>query len=101
MDADGGAQGGHVIRHVREHSLPRVLPSSRFSEVQIPRLMAHSRILRASGCALPSCERNATEATVLGASDTGAMADRLATNETGFVTRWLWGGNWHPTAMVS
>ena len=75
LDADGGSQGSHVIRYVREHALPRVLPSSRFSEVRIPRLMAHSRILRASGCALPSCERNATEATVLGARDTGALED--------------------------
>jgi hypothetical protein len=82
LDADGGAQGSHVIRHVREHPLPRVLPSSRSSEVRILRLMAHSRILRASGCALPSCERN-SEATVLGARDTGAMADRLATQRTG------------------
>ena len=35
--------------------------------------MAHAGFLRASGCALPSCERNATEATVLGARDTGAL----------------------------
>jgi hypothetical protein len=84
-DADCGSQGSQVIRYVREHSLPRVLPSSRFPEGRIPRLMAHPRILRASGCALPSFERNATEATVLGARDTGAMADRLATHESGFV----------------
>jgi hypothetical protein len=59
-----------------------------FSEVRIPRLMAHSRILRASGCALPSCERNATEATVLGARDTGAMANRLAADKSR--SRGLW-----------
>ena len=35
--------------------------------------MAHAGFLRASGCALPSCERNATEATVLGARDTAAL----------------------------
>ncbi len=85
LDALGGAQGGHVIRHVREHSLPRVLPSSRFSEVRIPRLMAHSRLLRASGCALPSCERNAAEEALLDTNDWRAVAHRLAADESGRV----------------
>lgn len=75
LDADGGAQESHVIRHVREHSLPRVLPSSRFSEVRIPRLMAHSRVLRASRCALPSCTGNAAEATVLVARERWTLAN--------------------------
>jgi hypothetical protein len=42
-----------------------------FSEVRILGLVAHSRILRASRRTLPPCERNAAEATVLGARDTG------------------------------
>jgi len=27
MDADGGAQRGHILRHLSEHAVPRVLPS--------------------------------------------------------------------------
>src|SRR6266568_719555 len=67
LDANGGAQRGHVIRHVPEHTLPRVLSSSGLSAVRIRRLMAYSRILRAGGCALSPCARNTAKTVILGA----------------------------------
>jgi len=35
IDADNSAEGDHLFRHIPEHSLPRVLPSSRLSKMQI------------------------------------------------------------------
>ena len=46
---DGSAKGNHVLRNIPEYAMPRILPSSRFSEVRVPRLMAHAGILWA-GC---------------------------------------------------
>jgi hypothetical protein len=35
LDADSSARGDHIFRHVSEHLMSRVLPSSRFSEVWV------------------------------------------------------------------
>src|SRR5437868_14301169 len=35
IHADNSAEGDHLFRHIPEHSLPRVLPSSRLSKMQI------------------------------------------------------------------
>ena len=77
--------GSHFVRHVREHTMPRILPSSRFPEVWICRLMAHTRLLRASRRALSSWEGNAAEEALLGAHEWRAVAHRLATDEPGCV----------------
>ena len=45
LDADGGAEGNHVLRDIPEHAMPRILPPPRLSEVRVPRFMAHSRLL--------------------------------------------------------
>jgi hypothetical protein len=45
VDANGGAEGSHFVRYIREHPLPRVLSPSRFPKVRIPRFLAHTRIL--------------------------------------------------------
>ena len=82
VDANGGAEGGHILRYVREDALPRVLSPSRFPEVRIPRLVAHTRLLRAGGCALPSCEGNPAEEAVLGTRDGRTLANRLAADES-------------------
>src|SRR6266571_6575911 len=47
LDADGGAQGGHFLRHVPEHPVPRILPSSRLSEARVSGFVAHAGFLRA------------------------------------------------------
>ena len=86
VDANGGAQGSHVIWDVSEHALPRVLPSSRFSPIWFLRLVAYTGFLRAYGGALPSCERNAAETTLLGSSAGWTLADRLASDESGSVS---------------
>ena len=44
LDADGSSQGSHLVRHVREHAMPRILPPSGFPEVRISRLVAHTRL---------------------------------------------------------
>ena len=74
VDADGGAEGDHVLWDIPEHPMPRVLPSSRLSEVRVPRFVAYSRLLRASGCALPPCAWDTAKETVLGACGTWALA---------------------------
>src|ERR1017187_5057183 len=86
MDSHVGAKRGYLFRNVPQHPLPRVLPPSRFSAVRIPRLMAHTRFLRAHGCAVPPCQGNAPKATVLGVDGRWAMADRLAEDESGFLS---------------
>src|SRR5207247_3348113 len=48
VDADGSTEGNHFLWNVPEYAMPRVLPSSGFSAVQISRFMAYSRLLRAS-----------------------------------------------------
>src|SRR2546428_13815628 len=65
--------------------MPRVLPSSGFSAVQISRFMAYSRLLRASRRAVSPCERYRAEATLLGASCRRALEDRLAAYQSGRV----------------
>ena len=55
---------------------------SRLSEVRVSRFVAHSRLLRASGCPLPPYARNNAKETVLGANGGRALADRLAANES-------------------
>src|SRR5215469_136895 len=82
MDAIGGAEGSHFIRYIREHPLPRVLSPSRFPEVRICRHIAHTRVLRASRCALPSCEGYAAKEAVLDTRDGGALAHRLAAHKS-------------------
>jgi len=83
MDEDCGAEGDHVLWDIPQHPVPRVLPPSGLSEVRVPRFMAHSRILRASRCALPPCAGDAAKKTILGTSIGWSMADRLAANESG------------------
>jgi hypothetical protein len=68
---------GHVIRHVHERSVPRVLSPSRFPEVRIRRLMAHTRVLRACRRFTIMRGGNAAEEALLGATERGAMAHRL------------------------
>src|SRR5438132_4507656 len=82
MEADGSAQGSHVVRYIPKHALPRVLPSSRFSEVRVPRLMAHAGILWAGCRVIPPCARNTAERALLGARDRRSLANRLATDES-------------------
>jgi hypothetical protein len=75
LDADGGSQRGHIIRHFPEYPVPRVLSSSRFQEVWLCGLVAHSRVLRESGCPLPSCEGNAVKEAILGSCGGWALAN--------------------------
>ena len=42
-----------------------------------------------------SCAGHADDDTVLGACGRRAMAHRLATRESGFVTQWLWAAYWY------
>src|SRR5437588_7556917 len=82
MDANGSAEGSHVVRHVHEHPLSRILPPSRFPEVRIPGLVAHSRVLRKNRCAVPPCACNTVEETVLGSYGRRTLANRLAADES-------------------
>jgi len=86
VDADGGAEGNHFLRHVREHPLPRILPSSWLPAVRISGFVAHSRILWAHSGAVPPCAWNASEATILGGSAGRTLANRLAAHESGCLT---------------
>ena len=54
-----------------------------FHRFRFLRLVAYTGVLRAYGCALPSCEGNAAEATLLGSSAGWTLADRLASDESG------------------
>src|SRR5207253_211784 len=83
MDADGGAEGSHVVRHVREHPLSRVLPSSRLQEVRVQGFMAYARLLRESRRALPLCPVYTNEKAVLGSDGRRTLANRLAADESG------------------
>ena len=85
VDADGSTEGNHFLWNVPEYAMPRVLPSSGFSAVQISRFMAYSRLLRASRRAVSPCERYRAEATLLGASCRRALEDRLAAYQSGRV----------------
>src|ERR1700730_8022214 len=87
MDADGGAEGDYVLWDISEHSVPRILPPSRFSAVRISRFMAHSRFLRAHCCAVPPRAGNTTKAIVLGANCGRALAHRLAAYQSRCVIR--------------
>ena len=85
MNANGSAEGSHVVRHVPEHPLSRILPPSRFPEVRIPGLMAHSPVLRETPCAVPPCACNTAEETVLGSyslhrTSSVAICTRLSRN---------------------
>src|SRR5438552_7405221 len=46
VDADGGAQGSHVIRYVPEYPVPRVLPPPRLPAVRVCGFMALAGLLR-------------------------------------------------------
>lgn len=74
LDANGGAEGSHVVWYVREHPLPRVLPPSGLSGIWVSRFVAHSRLLRAGGCSVPSCAGHADEDALLGARGRRALA---------------------------
>src|SRR5271157_2890193 len=52
LDADRHPETSHLIRHLPQHSLPRVLPSSRLPTPRFSRIMAHTRPLRAHCCAV-------------------------------------------------
>lgn len=71
-----------LLRHVPEHALSRILPSSRLQKVRIRGFVAHSRLLRENGSALPSCTRYATKALVLGTNIQRPLAHRLAEDES-------------------
>ena len=75
LDEDGGAEGGHIVRHIPKHPLPRILPSSGLSEIWICGFMAHSRILRAGGCAVPLRPWDTAQEAVLGSNFRRTMAD--------------------------
>src|SRR5439155_19948964 len=81
----GITEGNHFIWTFPEYAMPRVLPSSGFSAVQISRFMAYSRLLRASRRAVSPCARYRAEATLLGASCRRALEDRLAAYQSGRV----------------
>jgi hypothetical protein len=75
VDADCGSQGGHVLRHIPEHPLPRVLPSSRFQKVRLCGLVAHAGFLRKGRRALSLLGGDTAEETVLGSCRGRALAD--------------------------
>jgi hypothetical protein len=54
------------VRNIPEHLLPRILPSSGFSEIRFCGLMANEGFLREGGCALPLREGYAIQGTVSG-----------------------------------
>ena len=66
VDADGGAQGSHVIRYVPEYPVPRVLPPPRLPAVRVCGFMALAGLLRKGRRALSLCEGNAIKETILG-----------------------------------
>src|SRR5208337_626523 len=82
LDADGGPQASHIVRHVSEHPLPRVLPPPRLPALRVSRLSAHAWLLRAHCRALPPRAWNTYEAVILGSSARRALADRLAANQS-------------------
>jgi len=82
MNADGGAKGTHVLRNIPQHAMSRILSSPRLSEIRVQGFVAHTRVLRAGGCAVPPCAGNADQNTVLAARGRRALAHRLATHES-------------------
>jgi hypothetical protein len=86
LDADRHPETSHLVRHVPQHPLPRVLPSPRLPEFRVSGVVAYTRLLRTYCCALPPRTRHSSETPVLGASARRALADRLAPNESWSVT---------------
>src|SRR5208337_4304066 len=80
LDADRHPETSHLVRHLPQHPLPRVLPSPRLPTLRVARVVAHTRLLRAYCCALPPRSGHSSETPVLGASARRALADRLAPN---------------------
>src|SRR5271157_4698069 len=86
LDADRHPETSHLIRHISQHSLPRVLPSSRLPALRVSRVVAHTWLLRAHCCAISPCTWHAGETLVLGPDAGRALADRLAPNQSWSVT---------------
>src|SRR5271157_1588690 len=82
LDADRHPETSHLIRHLPQHSLPRVLPSSRLPTLRFSRIVAHTRFLRAHCCAVSPRTWHAGETLVLGTDAWRALADRLAPNQS-------------------
>ena len=82
MDADGGAEGNHVLRNIPQHAMSRILSSPRLSEIRVQGFVAHTPVLRAGGCAVPPCAGHADQNTVLAARGRRALAHRLAAHES-------------------
>src|SRR5271157_940765 len=86
LDAHRHPETSHLIRHLPEHSLPRVLPSPRRSALWISRIVAYTRLLRAKCCPVSPRTWHSGEAPVLGPSAWRALAYRLAPNQSWSVT---------------
>ena len=86
LDADRHPETSHLVRHVPQHPLPRVLPSPRLPALRVATVVAYTRLLRAYCCALPPRARHSSETPVLGASARRALADQLAPNQSWSVT---------------
>src|SRR5271157_2196065 len=82
LDADRHPETGHLVRHVPQRALPRVLPSPRLSPLRVSRVVAYTRLLRAYCYTLPPRARHSGETPFLGASARRALADRLAPNQS-------------------
>jgi hypothetical protein len=78
VDADGGAQRDHVFGTFLSTLCHEFCHHLDFPNVRICRLMAHTRVLRAGGCALPSCSEYRSEEAGLAASGKRTLANRLA-----------------------
>ncbi len=86
LDADRHQETSYLVRYVPEHPLPRVLPSPRLPALRVARVVAHTRLLRAYCCALPSRTLHSGQTPVLGESAWRALADPLAPNQSWSVT---------------
>ena len=82
LDANCSPERNDVFRNFPQHTLPRILPSSRFPEVQIRGFMAYSRIFRKSRGPLSSRTRHSAEAPFMGSDVRRALANRLAWYES-------------------
>src|SRR5208337_4341115 len=87
LDADRHPETSYLVRHLPQHSLPRVLPSSRLPTPRFSRIVAHARLLRAHCCAVSPRTWHAGETLVLGTDARRALADRLAPNQSWSLTR--------------
>ena len=78
LDAHSRPEGSYVRWNISKHALPRVLSSPGLSEIRIPRLLAHARVLRTRSFAVPPRAWHAAQAPILDPGTAKSLAHRLA-----------------------